>query len=46
MTTEFPKSSKRAISRRRFLKASAGIAALMTAIKTQFPFGVNVAEAA
>ncbi|MEI8275669.1 MAG: CmpA/NrtA family ABC transporter substrate-binding protein, partial [Hyphomicrobiales bacterium] len=34
------------ISRRTLLKAGAGTAALMSAIGTQFPFGVHVAEAA
>lgn len=37
---------KRRISRRSFIKASASTAALLTAVKTQFPFGVGVAEAA
>ena len=34
------------ISRRSLLKAGAGTAALMSAIGTQFPFGVHVAQAA
>jgi nitrate/nitrite transport system substrate-binding protein len=43
MTT---KSRNRGISRRAFLKASAGTAALISAVQTQFPFGANVAQAA
>jgi nitrate/nitrite transport system substrate-binding protein len=43
MTT---KKSGSGISRRSLLKAGAGTAALMSAIGTQFPFGVHVAEAA
>ncbi len=39
------KTSK-GISRRSLLKAGAGTAALMSAIGTQFPFGVHVAQAA
>jgi nitrate/nitrite transport system substrate-binding protein len=48
MTTEFHKGNNKrgGLNRRKFLKASAGTAALMAAIKTQFPFGVSVAEAA
>jgi nitrate/nitrite transport system substrate-binding protein len=34
------------ISRRALLKAGAGTAALMAALKTDFPYGVNIAEAA
>ena len=34
------------MSRRSFLKASAGTAALLGAVNTQFPFGVHIAEAA
>lgn len=34
------------LSRRTFLKAGASTAALMSAVATQFPFGVHVAEAA
>ena len=33
------------ISRRTFLKSTAGTAALLGAAQTQFPFGVHVAEA-
>lgn len=40
------KSESLGISRRSLLKAGAGTAALMSAIGTQFPFGVHVAEAA
>src|SRR5438270_9880653 len=38
--------SPRRVTRRAFLKASAGTTALMSAIATEFPFGVHVAEAA
>jgi nitrate/nitrite transport system substrate-binding protein len=37
---------RRGLSRRTFLKASAGTAALLGAVQSQFPFGANVAEAA
>ena len=37
---------RRGLSRRTFLKASAGTAALLGAVQTQFPAGVHVAEAA
>ncbi len=43
MTTKKPPQG---ISRRSLLKAGAGTAALMSAIGTQFPFGLHVAEAA
>src|SRR5436190_21773365 len=36
---------RRALTRRRFLKATAGTAALLVALKTQFPFGTHVAHA-
>ena len=36
----------KSISRRTFLKASAGTAALLGAVQMQFPFGANVAQAA
>jgi nitrate/nitrite transport system substrate-binding protein len=39
-------SASRGVSRRTLLKASAGTAALLGALKTSFPFGVNVAQAA
>ncbi len=35
----------RGVSRRSFLKAGAGTAALLSAVNTQFPFGAYVAEA-
>src|SRR5215831_10075550 len=38
--------ARRALTRRGFLKTTAGTAALLGALKTEFPFGVNVAEAA
>ena len=40
------KSRNKGISRRGFLKASAGTAALLGAVQTQFPFGTHVALAA
>ena len=38
--------ARRALTRRRFLKTAAGTAALLGALKTQFPFGAHVAQAA
>jgi nitrate/nitrite transport system substrate-binding protein len=38
--------SKGRISRRALLKGTAGAAALLGAVKTQFPFGVSIAQAA
>src|SRR5215470_729723 len=38
--------ARRALTRRRFLKATAGTAALLGALKSQFPFGLHVAQAA
>src|SRR6195256_866573 len=46
MTTHSPKAPRRAVSRRAFLKTTAGTAALLGAVRTNFPFGVHVAEAA
>src|SRR4030081_320244 len=46
MTTHSPKAPRRALSRRAFLKTTAGTAALLGALRTNFPFGVHVAEAA
>src|SRR5471030_520491 len=40
------KSRNKGVSRRAFLKASAGTAALLGAVGTQFPFGAHVAQAA
>jgi hypothetical protein len=37
---------KNGISRRALLKAGAGTAALVAALKTNFPYGVSIAEAA
>ena len=37
---------RRGLSRRTFLKASAGTAALLGAVQSQFPFGAHVAQAA
>src|SRR5215468_10463136 len=38
--------ARRALTRRGFLKSTAGTAALLGALKTEFPFGVHVAQAA
>ena len=46
MTTNHQKGPRRAVSRRAFLKTTAGTAALLGALRTNFPFGVRVAEAA
>src|SRR5258707_572290 len=46
MTTNHNKGPRRAVSRRAFLKTTAGTAALLGAVRTNFPFGVRVAEAA
>jgi nitrate/nitrite transport system substrate-binding protein len=45
MTTKATTSKAGSISRRSFLKSTAGTAALVGAMQTQFPFGVHVAEA-
>ena len=37
---------QKGVSRRALLKAGVGSAALLTALKTSFPYGVNIAEAA
>ncbi len=39
------RETKTKVSRRTLLKGTAGAAALLGAVKTQFPFGANVAEA-
>jgi nitrate/nitrite transport system substrate-binding protein len=39
-------TKRRGLSRRTFLKASAGTAALLGTVQSQFPFGAHVAEAA
>ena len=39
-------STRRGLSRRTFLKAGAGTAALIGALQTKFPAGVHIAEAA
>ena len=39
-------TGSKSITRRSFLKASAGTAALLGAVQSQFPFGANVAQAA
>ena len=46
MTMNKGNHSRRSLSRRSFLKASAGTAALLGAVNTQFPFGVHIAQAA
>jgi len=46
MTIDNGKQGRRGVSRRSFLKAGASTAALLSAVGTQFPFGVHVAEAA
>src|ERR1700730_19281150 len=46
MTTTKDMGTTRGVSRRAFLKSTAGTAALLGAVSTQFPFGVHVAEAA
>ncbi len=46
MTTKTTKGPAAGISRRSFLKTSAGTAALMGAVSSQFPFGVPIAQAA
>src|ERR1700681_4075914 len=46
MTTNHNNGPRRAVSRRAFLKTTAGTAALLGALRTNFPFGVRVAEAA
>ena len=38
--------SRRGLSRRAFLQAGAGTAALLGALQTKFPMGVHIAEAA
>ena len=39
-------TARRGVSRRGFLKASAGTAALLAAVQAKFPAGVHVAQAA
>jgi nitrate/nitrite transport system substrate-binding protein len=46
MTTKKQSNTPRGLSRRTFLKASTGTAALLGAVNTQFPFGANIAMAA
>jgi nitrate/nitrite transport system substrate-binding protein len=48
MTTTSDKrtTTRRGLSRRAFLKTTAGTAALFGAVQTQFPFGAHVAQAA
>jgi nitrate/nitrite transport system substrate-binding protein len=46
MTFNKESQSRRGFSRRSFLKAGAGTAALLGAVNTQFPFGAYVAQAA
>ena len=46
MANDIGTGTGKRISRRSFIKAGASTAALLTAVKTQFPFGVGIAEAA
>ena len=46
MTTTTAKPPRRRLSRRAFLKSTAGTAAIIGAVQANFPFGVHVAEAA
>ncbi len=46
MANDFGTGTGKRITRRSFIKAGASTAALLTAVKTQFPFGVGIAEAA
>jgi nitrate/nitrite transport system substrate-binding protein len=46
MANEIGKGTGKRLSRRSFIKASASTAALLTAVKTQFPFGLGIAQAA
>jgi nitrate/nitrite transport system substrate-binding protein len=46
MASDIEKKTGKRISRRSFIKATASTAALLTAVKTQFPFGIGIAEAA
>jgi nitrate/nitrite transport system substrate-binding protein len=46
MTKDKGNHIRRSLNRRSFLKASAGTAALLGAVNTQFPFGMHVAQAA
>src|SRR5262245_22076656 len=45
-TSDTGTTRRRTLSRRAFLKTTAGTAALLGAMKTQFPFGIHIAEAA
>jgi nitrate/nitrite transport system substrate-binding protein len=44
--TDSTSPPRRGVSRRTFLKAGTGTAALLGALQTKFPFGVHIAEAA
>jgi nitrate/nitrite transport system substrate-binding protein len=46
MTINKGSSGRKGLNRRSFLKASAGTAALLGAVNTQFPFGAYIAQAA
>ncbi|HKY87287.1 MAG TPA: CmpA/NrtA family ABC transporter substrate-binding protein [Pseudorhodoplanes sp.] len=46
MASDIEKETGKRMSRRSFIKATASTAALLTAAKTQFPFGVGIAQAA
>ncbi len=45
-TSDKAMTARRRLSRRAFLKSTAGTVALIGAVQTQFPFGANVAQAA
>src|SRR5262249_13871135 len=45
-TSDKGQTQRRGLTRRTLLKTSVGTAALLGAVKTNFPFGVHVAEAA
>src|SRR5215471_2407703 len=46
MSSDASSKARRALTRRGFLKTTAGTAALLGALKTEFPFGAHVAQTA
>src|SRR5215471_15114537 len=46
MSSDASSKARRALTRRGFLKTTAGTAALLGALKSEFPFGAHVAQAA
>src|SRR5262245_50550182 len=46
MTSDANSRARRALTRRSFLKITAGTTALLGALQSKFPFGVHIAEAA